>query len=172
MNKVTNGILIAALAGILSFSLQHGALAFGSSSNSSTNSGSSDTAAPAGTTTKPASTNPYDAALAKINAGSYAEAIPLLQQSLAENAQNSDALNELGFSLRKVGRLPESLAAYKKALALNPGHINANEYLGELYLQMKQPDMAKKQLSILDKLCPSGCEQRSDLQEQISAYKG
>jgi tetratricopeptide (TPR) repeat protein len=145
--------------------LHQAALAFGSTSSStSTTTGSVNTTPPA--------TNPYNAALTKINAGSYADAIPLLQKSLADDPSNPDALNELGFSLRKVGRLPESLDAYQKALALNPGHINANEYLGELYLQMKQPDMAKRQLAILVKLCPSGCEQRSDLQEMISAYKG
>jgi tetratricopeptide (TPR) repeat protein len=167
MNKMTNGILVATFTGLLSLSLHQAALAFGSSSSSTTT-----TTGTVNTTPPAAPADPYDAALAKINAGSYADAIPLLQQSLAANPQNSDALNELGFSLRKVGRLPESLTAYQKALALNPGHINANEYLGELYLQMKQPDLAKKQLAILDKLCPSGCEQRSDLEEQISAYKG
>ena len=113
----------------------------------------------------------YDDALAKIKVGDYADSIPLLQQSLMTNPNNADALNELGHSLRKVGRLQDSLLAYQKALTLNPKHVNATEYLGELYLQMEQPDLARKQLEALALLCPSGCEQRTDLQAQIDAYR-
>jgi|SRR6185369_16126635 len=117
------------------------------------------------------SANSYNDALQKVQAGDYLSAIPMLQQVAADDPSNADALNELGFSLRKVGRLPESLDAYKKALALNPSHIDANEYLGELYLVMKRPDLAKQQLDVLAKLCPNGCEQRNDLQEQLAAFK-
>jgi tetratricopeptide (TPR) repeat protein len=167
MIKVTSGALAVALLATLSIPLPQAAFAFGSTSNTSTSSSSGSV-----DTTPPASATAYNTALNKINAGAYADAIPLLQQSLAEDPQNPDALNELGFSYRKIGHLPESLDAYQKALAINPGHIDANEYLGELYLQMKKPDMAKRQLDILSRLCPSGCEQRTELQDRISAYKG
>lgn len=112
----------------------------------------------------------FDDAIAKIKAGDYAGSIPLLQQSLAANPSNADALSELGHSLRKVGRLDESLQSYQRALALNPKHLNATEYLGELYLEMKRPDLAINELEVLTALCPSGCEPRSELQEQIAAY--
>lgn len=113
----------------------------------------------------------FDDAIAKIKAGDYAGSIPLLQKSLAANPTNADALSELGHSLRKVGRLDESLQSYQKALALNPKHLNAAEYLGELYLEMKRPDLARKELEVLTGLCPSGCEPRSELEEQIAAYR-
>ena len=113
----------------------------------------------------------FDDALAKIKAGDYLGSIPLLQQSLAANPNNADALSELGHSLRKVGRLDESLQSYQKALALNPKHLNAAEYLGELYLDMKRPDLAREELEVLAALCPSGCEPRSELQERIAAYR-
>lgn len=113
----------------------------------------------------------FDDAMAKIKAGDYAGSIPLLQRSLAANPNDADALSELGHSLRKVGRLDESLQSYQKALAVNPKHVNAAEYLGELYLEMKRPDLAGKELEVLAALCPSGCEQRSELQEQIAAYR-
>ena len=113
----------------------------------------------------------FDDAIAKIKAGDYAGSIPLLQKSLAANPGNADALSELGHSLRKLGRLDESLQSYQKALALNPEHLNAAEYLGELYLEMKRPDLARKELEVLTALCPSGCEPRSELEEQIAAYR-
>lgn len=163
MVKPLYGAMIAGLAALLSSGLPHYADAAGSSS--------SDTTTTPSPTATQSSSSAYDTALNKINAGDYQGAIPLLQQSLTMDPNNADALNELGFSLRKTGNLSDSLIAYQKALALNPSHINANEYLGELYLQMKRPDMAQKQLDILAKLCPSGCEQRSDLQQQLAAFK-
>lgn len=163
MVKPLYGAMIAGMTALLSCSLPQLAHAFGSGS-------SSDTSTPSPTATKSSSAS-YDAALTKVNAGDYQNAIPMLQQVVAQDPNNADALNELGFSLRKTGRLSESLEAYQKALALNPSHIDANEYLGELYLVMKRPDLAQKQLDILTKLCPSGCEQRSDLQEQLAAFK-
>jgi len=163
MVKPLYGVMIAGVAALLSAGLPLYAHAAGSSSSDTT-----DTPSPTATQS---SSSAYDQALNKINAGDYASAIPLLKQSLAEDPNSADALNELGFSLRKTGNLQDSLVAYQKALALNPSHIDANEYLGELYLQMKRPDMAQKQLDVLAKLCPSGCEQRSDLQEQLAAFK-
>lgn len=156
MTRLTNGVIAASFAAIVAFGLSHHVYAAGSSSS---------------TDTTP-SANTYNTALDQIHAGNYEAAIPLLQQVVAQDPTNADAQNELGFSLRKTGHLNESLDAYKKALDINPGHIDANEYLGELYLQMKRPDLAQKQLDVLAKLCPSGCEQRNDLQQQLAAFKG
>ncbi len=163
MKKSTHYLAIGLTAAGLSLAAMSAALAFGSDDSSSSSSSSSS---------KSAGSESYTAAMTKINAGDYASAIPLLQQSLASNPKNPDALNELGFSYRKLGHLSDSLDAYRKALAIEPNHIDANEYLGELYLQMKRPDLAKQQLTLLDKLCPSGCEQRTELQEKISGYQG
>ncbi|NCU47181.1 MAG: tetratricopeptide repeat protein, partial [Candidatus Fonsibacter lacus] len=54
------------------------------------------------------------------------------------------------------------------ALKINPKHIGANEYLGELYLQTKRPDEAKKRLEVL-KAC--NCEEYKELKEKIEKYK-
>lgn len=94
----------------------------------------------------------------------------MLQEVLADNPDNPDALNQLGYSYRMIGNLKDSLTAYERALTLQPDHLNAREYLGELYLQMKRPDLAKQQLAILTRLCPSGCEQRAELEEKIGTY--
>ena len=155
MTRLTTTVIAAGFAAFVSIALPQGTWASGSDATTDTSS----------------SGNAYNTALEKIKDGKYNAAIPLLQQASADDPTNADALNELGFSLRKVGRLPESLEAYQKALSLKPDHIDANEYLGELYLEMKRPDLAQKQLDILTKLCPSGCDQRSDLQEQLAAFK-
>ncbi len=54
------------------------------------------------------------------------------------------AFSELGFTLRKLGRYPESLAAYDKALDLQPGFSPAIEYRAEAMLGLNQLDEVKK----------------------------
>jgi tetratricopeptide (TPR) repeat protein len=72
---------------------------------------------------------------------------------------------------RKLGKLPESLGYYQRALAINPSHKGANEYLGELYLMMKDLPKAEAQLALLKGICPGGCEELEDLEADIADYK-
>ena len=105
---------------------------------------------------------------AKIKAQDYAAALAELRD-LAEDTQQADVYNLLGFTLRKTGDFKTSLTYYTKALELQPDHKAAREYLGELYVQTGNMDRAKEQLAVLAKLCPAGCEEREDLQKAISA---
>ena len=105
---------------------------------------------------------------AKIKAKDYAAALAELRD-LAEDTQQADVYNLLGFTLRKTGDFKTSLTYYTKALELQPDHKAAREYLGELYVETGNLAKAKEQLAILAKLCPSGCEEREDLQKAINA---
>jgi cytochrome c-type biogenesis protein CcmH/NrfG len=105
---------------------------------------------------------------AKIKTKDYAAALAELRD-LAEDTQQADVYNLLGFTLRKTGDFKTSLTYYTKALELQPDHKAAREYLGELYVETGNLAKAKEQLAILAKLCPSGCEEREDLQKAISA---
>jgi cytochrome c-type biogenesis protein CcmH/NrfG len=105
---------------------------------------------------------------AKIKAKDYAAALAELRD-LAEDVQQADVYNLLGFTLRKTGDVKTSLTYYTKALELQPDHKAAREYLGELYVETGNMEKAKEQLGILAKLCPGGCEERDDLQKAINA---
>jgi Flp pilus assembly protein TadD len=105
---------------------------------------------------------------AKIKAKDYQAALTELRD-LAEDVQQADVYNLLGFALRKTGDFKTSLTYYTKALELQPDHKAAREYLGELYVETGNLEAAKEQLAALVKLCPSGCEEREDLQKTISA---
>jgi Flp pilus assembly protein TadD len=105
---------------------------------------------------------------AKIKAQDYAAALAELRD-LAEDTQQADVYNLLGFTLRKSGDFKTSLTYYIKALELQPDHKAAREYLGELYVETGNMEKAKEQLAVLAKLCPGGCEEREDLQKAISA---
>ena len=54
---------------------------------------------------------------------------------------------------------------------ISPNHKGANEYLGELYLMMKNLPKAEEQLAKLKSICPAGCEELEDLEADIADYK-
>ena len=139
------------LAFVLSVGLVSAAMAAGSSSSS-----------------KP---KELEAAEKAIKAGNYNRAIELLQKVVADDSQNADAWNYLGFSQRKLKKFDQALGAYQEALAIGPEHLGANEYLGELYLQTDNLAKAKERLKKLDDVCTFGCGEYDDLKLAIMAYE-
>ncbi len=116
--------------------------------------------------------NPDYAQAAKlVEAGKYAAAIPLLEKTVAKESKNADAYNLLGYSHRKLGDVEAALTHYGRALELDPKHRGANEYLGELYLELGRLDEAQERLAVLDKACFFGCEEYSELKAMIAAYQ-
>lgn len=85
------------------------------------------------------------------------------------NPSNADGFNLLGYSYRHLKRYDESLAAYNKALTLDPKHRGAHEYIGEAYIQLGQLDKAKVHLDALDKICTFSCEEYRDLKKAYDA---
>jgi len=114
----------------------------------------------------------YIEAKRAINSSRFDQALPLLQQVVVAFPDDPNTWNYLGYSLRKLGRFDRALAAYKKALAINPDHLGANEYIGELYIETKQMDLARQHLKNLDRICFFGCEAYDDLKEAIAKAGG
>lgn len=112
----------------------------------------------------------YDQAMALIDDERYADAVPLLEIAVKKNPKSPDAWSQLGFASRKSGNWKAGEGHYAKALALDPNHQEALEYLGELYLETNRPDQAKALLAKLVKLCPDGCEARSELEEALETF--
>mgnify|MGYP000001357395 CR=1 FL=1 len=111
------------------------------------------------------------AAVKLIRSEKYNEAQPFLQKTIKDDPKNADAFNMLGYSQRKMGNKDVALGYYTKALDINPRHRRANEYLGELYLELKQPDKAKERLAVLDKSCFFGCDEFTVLKKAIETYE-
>jgi Flp pilus assembly protein TadD len=127
-----------------------------------------DTSAPAA---KPAGDPAFGQAKAKIEAKDYKGAVPLLQQVVAKEPKNADAFNLLGYATRKSGDPNGSLQYYNQALTLDPKHLGANEYIGEAYLMLDQPQQAEAHLAKLDSLCVFGCVEHRTLKAAIANYK-
>ena len=80
-------------------------------------------------------TTPYSQAEAAARNGKCKEAVSLLEELLAADRDDADALNLLAYCQRKAGRLDEAFANYHRALELRPEFPAAREYLGEAHLQ-------------------------------------
>ncbi len=108
-----------------------------------------------------------------IEAKDYKGAVGHLTKAVQEEPKNSDAHALLGYTYRKLGTFDKSMDHYQTALKIDSNNRYAREYLGELYLDMNQPDNAEKQLTALKKACPTfgNCEEYDDLKKAIDAYK-
>ena len=113
------------------------------------------------------------AARKAIEAKDFKSAVGHLTKAVQEEPKNADAHSMLGYSYRKVGTFDKSMEHYQTALKIDSGHRSAHEYLGELYLDMNQPDNAEKQLAALKKACPffGKCEEFEDLKKAVDSYK-
>jgi tetratricopeptide (TPR) repeat protein len=113
----------------------------------------------------------YTAAVKAIKAQQYATAIPLLEGVVKRESGNADAYNYLAYAIRKNGDPAKSIPIYEKALALDPKHRGAHEYIGEAYLALNNLPKAKEHLARLDKLCFFPCEEYTDLKKAVQAYE-
>jgi predicted Zn-dependent protease len=113
----------------------------------------------------------YSQAKAMIEARNYSAAMPLLQQVVAKDSRNADAYNLMGYAIRKSGDPNGSLQYYNQALALDPKHIGAHEYVGEAYLMLDRLPEAEQHLARLDSLCLFGCTEYRMLKAAIGNYK-
>jgi tetratricopeptide (TPR) repeat protein len=106
----------------------------------------------------------YAYALAK--ADRYQEAIDVLD--LLDNPNTARALNYRGYATRKLGRTEEGIGYYLKSVALDPNYPQVREYLGEAYVIQGKFDLAKDQLSTIEKLCGSKtCDYYQDLAQAL-----
>jgi len=84
----------------------------------------------------------------------------------------ADIYNLLGFSYRKLNKpdLDKSFAAYMMAIELEPAHIGAHEYLGELYLMLENQSKALEMLAKLEVLAGKSSKEYLDLEKAIKQY--
>jgi len=120
-------------------------------------------------TTREAGDKAYIDAVSLINKGDYQQVLLSLEASADVFGPHPDILTYQGFANRKLGNKDLALEFYQAALAVDPEHRGANEYLGEYYVEVGQISLAKKQLSKLESICSFGCEEAEELRQWIDA---
>ena len=98
----------------------------------------------------------------------YLKAQKLLIASNKLKPNKPDTLNYLGFTTRKIGDFENGEKYYLQGLAIDPGHIGINEYLGELYVSTNRLNLAVERLEVL-KSC--NCEEYNELKAIIDGEK-
>tara|TARA_B100000989_G_scaffold271511_1_gene228327 strand:- start:26 stop:493 length:468 start_codon:yes stop_codon:yes gene_type:complete len=83
--------------------------------------------------------------------------------------KKADVYNLLGFSYRKQSEpdLEKALESYKIALEINPEHLGAHEYLGELYITLGNMNKANEMLNNLEKIAGTGSMEYIKLKKAI-----
>jgi tetratricopeptide (TPR) repeat protein len=99
----------------------------------------------------------------------WPRAVELLQTHVRAYPDDADAHNLLGYSLRQLDRYELSQAAYERALAIDPGHLGAHEYLGQLMITLGRRDRALHHLSTLERLCQASCEGYQQLKRSLES---
>ncbi|MEM6440939.1 MAG: hypothetical protein AAF763_14735 [Pseudomonadota bacterium] len=96
----------------------------------------------------------------------YCEALPYLEDLAETLPENADVFSMLGYVYRKMDDLEYSALNYDRALSLDPNHLGALEYQGELFLRLGRVEDAEANLSRLTTLC-GACEERRQLDAAI-----
>jgi hypothetical protein len=123
------------------------------------------------TTTPAAPTDPMAVARGHIEGQRWAAAIEALTK--ANKTGDADWNNLMGYALRKQAKpdLDGSQRFYDAALKINPKHLGALEYSGELALMKGDLPTAEARLAALGQLCTTPCEPLDDLKKSIARYK-
>jgi len=111
--------------------------------------------------------NTYFTAISQINQGKYQEAFNDLSIATAIAGPHPDITTYMGFTQRKLGNYETAKSFYAMALEVDPNHKGANEYLGELYVETGELDLAKVQLAKLEEICSFGCVEEEELRGWI-----
>lgn len=95
----------------------------------------------------------------KIDFGDPNEAITDLQAALTKAPEDPNILSLLGYGSRKIEKWHISRDYYQRALAVEPAHRDALEYMAELELETGNFDAARALMVRLQDACPKGCNE-------------
>ena len=102
-----------------------------------------------------------------INSGKYTTALTSLKSADNSYPNNADINNLLGYTSRKLKQYTQAGTYYTKALKIDPKHLGALEYQGELFMILKKTSSAKSNLAKIKAICGTSCEEYIDLKKAI-----
>jgi Flp pilus assembly protein TadD len=111
----------------------------------------------------------YVQAVSLINERRYDEALASLAKAAETFGPHPDILTYQGYTWRKKGDYARAETYYREALAIDPRHIGATEYYGELKAARGDIAGARLMLAKLDNLCAYGCADAEELRRWIDA---
>ncbi len=107
----------------------------------------------------------YERGVSLAKAGKFAEALAVFEEADKAQPNDADITNMRAFTMRKTGKVRESLDVYAKALKIRDRFPEAREYLGEAYLLL-----AHEQLKTLRDYGTEGEQDFFRLQQRFKDY--
>jgi len=102
-----------------------------------------------------------------IGLGKFSSALASLKIADKNYPNNADINNLLGYTSRKLKQYSQAGVYYTKALTIDPKHLGALEYQGELFMLLKKSTPAKMNLEKIKAICGTNCEEYLDLKKAI-----
>jgi len=98
----------------------------------------------------------------------FKKALDRGQRAVEIDSTYHEAWNLVGYCARQLKDYDRSIAAYQTCLRIKPDYAPAREYLGEAYLELNKPDLAREQLAYLEKADAE--DEVGRLQSALDAY--
>jgi tetratricopeptide (TPR) repeat protein len=109
-------------------------------------------------------------AMAYFRTNELGEAIKHLEEVLARDANNFDALDGMGIVLIRQGKAAEALEYFERAKVINDNDPHLYVHLHLAYSQLNQADLAEQSLKTAEILLP-GPEGAAEIQREISLIR-
>ncbi len=102
----------------------------------------------------------------------YSQALGELEEVLSRNPRSADAYAYKAHAYIHLRDKAAALKSLKLALAINPKHLGANKYLGEIYAKSGKIDRAFEQLQVIRLICGQTiCQEQIVLEAEINKSK-
>jgi tetratricopeptide (TPR) repeat protein len=108
------------------------------------------------------------------------EALPHLEAALDQYPDDTHLLTYLSFAHRTLAKVRIGTAHETELRMANDYYMRVLDndcdprdfqvYMGELYLELREPKAAAEELKVLENLCPEGCAQRDALTASLASY--
>ncbi len=104
--------------------------------------------------------------------GKYTQALNTLNNVLARHPENADAFTYIGFAYQQLGDIRQAATNYKRALLIDPKHLGALKYMGDLFILGNDLQRAMEQVEAIRSVCGhTDCSELTDLQNAINKAK-
>jgi tetratricopeptide (TPR) repeat protein len=113
----------------------------------------------------------YAAAKRAADSKNWTEAVSLYERAEKRYPDHADLQNNFGFAYRNLKQYDLAFKHYKRAIEIDPRHRGAHEYIGEAYLMTGDLANAEKHLAALREICLLPCEELTDLERAVAAYR-
>lgn len=113
----------------------------------------------------------YERGRIQVHQGNWEHAVILFRKAVVKKPNDFKAFTLLGYSLRHAGQLKAAIAAYDRAVELNPSYAEVREYRGIAYALSGNREAAMRDYRALQQLgSPLAEDLKAAIDENASKF--